>query len=112
MKQITLYILGILLLSACQIEGENKSELSLDMPTCIESLIMDQEASKNLRTVKVQLVDGKHAYWLNTDLSVADGIEAIVSSQCDTVCTYCGFCEPRPCSKKYPLNDWVTIWKK
>lgn len=105
-------ILGVILLTACQIEGGNNTELNLEIPTCIEILINDHDASKDLRTVRAQVVDGKHAYWLNTDLSVADSLEAIVSGQCDTICMYCGFCEPRTCSKKYQLDDWVTIWKK
>lgn len=108
MYESILAVLSLLLLLAC-----NKPEVSREMPDCIQKILEDSTYRFDpILEVRVQNWRGELTYWLNTDARHYDGVEFIVNNQCDTICTYCGFCEPRPCSKKYPLTDWVTIWKK
>lgn len=98
----------IILLSAC---SKNQPGDTDTIPTCIQSII-DQEIQRldPLLTVKSQVIDGESHYWLNTDAVHYDGSEYIVNQNCDTVCYFCGECNPLACSAEYDYEKWVTIW--
>ncbi len=98
----------ILLLSAC----DNSNEMiNTEIPVCIQEIIDEPELSSELKTVRIQEANNELHYWLNTDFRHADGIEYIVNSSCDTICSFCGECLPPGCSREYDEN-WITIWEK
>lgn len=106
MKNVPIYLF-ILLLFSCN-KVNNPSDLSI--PSCIQEILDDNELSKDIRTVRLYEVDNELHYWLNTDFTEFDGTEYIVNMQCDTVCLFCGFCDPPECSEEY-TDEWITIWE-
>jgi len=108
MKKMPIYIL-LLLITAC-----NKSNGPIDtsIPICVQEILDNVELSKDIRTVRVQELDNELHYWLNTDFVRFDGVEAIVNMNCDTICSFCGFCAPAKCSSEYDEEEWITIWEK
>ena len=93
----------------------NKSDntpSNLMVPECIDVLLEDSLIMASMETIRVQVENEEHHYWLNTDARHADGIEFIVNSKCDTVCALCAECIPPDCSKDYEEDEWMIIWEK
>ena len=104
----TLFIFSIALLTSC----EKKVEVSTDLPDCVEDILEDSILSKDLKTIRIQMVDGQPHYWLNTDYMFFDGGEFVIDASCDTTCVLCGECFPPACNDNYVFEDWLIIWEK
>ena len=109
MKYLVL-ILGFLVFTSCKNED---NFVDTSVPSCINDLL-DQDVleARSILTVRVQKLGTDHHYWLNTGFRAFDGIEYIVDTNCDTVCSLCGFCIPETCSEFYPIENWQIIWQK
>ena len=103
----------IILLITFTLNSCIKSDNPIDtmLPDCIEHIIGDSNLSNGLKTVRIQEVDNELHYWLNTDNTHFDGVEYIVNSKCDTICSFCGECLPPACTKNYNRR-WGVIWEK
>jgi hypothetical protein len=84
----------------------HKDKCDTDLPACIDT---DQIKSV-VKTIRTQTVNGERHYWLNTDFNQFDGAEFIVNQNCDTVCVFCGECNPPPCTLNYKYEAWKQIW--
>jgi len=67
--------------------------------------------SEGLKTIQVQRLNNRNHYWLNDDVRFVDGIEYVVSNQCDTVCGLGGFFPPG-CASDYDAEGWEVIWSQ
>ena len=103
--KIFYWLVFILFLTACTNTEES-------LPQCIEDILEDQNLSTDIKTVKLQEVNGEKHYWLNTDHMYFDGVEFIVNEICDTVCGLCGECFPPDCYYDYDMSKWEIIWSK
>lgn len=91
--------------------GKSEIEIDTTIPVCIQNTIDDTILSMDLKTVRVQNVDNELHYWMNTGVTHFDGVEYIVNSKCDTICSFCGECIPSECSENYD-NNWKVIWER
>ncbi len=107
MKILTLLILFLI---SCHCNHEDEM-INPTLPNCIENIIANKAVSGALQTIRAQKVNGNIHYWLNTDFTQFDGVEYIVNTNCDTICSFCGECLPADCTKIY-RETWQTIWKK
>lgn len=103
-----IFLLAIILIGGCCEPDESNNS---DIPNCISEIIENSELSNNLKSVEVQEIDSELHYWLKTDFIESDGREFIVNSQCDTICSFCGFCVQAECASDYD-ESWMTIWEK
>lgn len=104
----------LLILLLCISYSCKKHEETLTvLPPCLKTLIADKQRSASLKTIRVQKINGKNHFWLNTDARHLDSSEAIVDSSCDTICGTCGECILPECLRKYGSeDDWKIIWRK
>jgi hypothetical protein len=100
------FLILILTTTSC----EKTKNCSDQLPDCINEILQNASKSKDIKTIKVQSVKEECHYWLNTGAMNYDLVEYIVDSKCDTVCFYCGECEPPECSDDHPFDKWETIW--
>jgi len=100
------FVVIILLLASC-----SKATIDTDIPVCIQDILDDSELSSDVKTIRVQENSTELEYWINTDFTFFDGVEYIVSAQCDTLCAFCGECFPGACTNDYD-DTWVVIWEK
>ena len=103
-----LFIIVLFLIVSCKPE----ESLDLNLPVCIENVIQDSILSKNLITIQLQKINGENHYWMNTDFRHSDGPEYILNNQCDTICGFCGECNPDECINDYKSKKWKIIWEK
>ena len=105
--KITVFLF-VLALMAC-----NSSDIPIDtnIPICVQKILDSAESRVDLRTVRVQVLDNELHYWLNTDFTFFDGVEYIVNSSCDTICSFCGECFQAECATEYD-DSWITIWEE
>ncbi len=88
------------------------TEISTEVPVCIQLMLDDQDPFVEIKTVQVQEVAGELHYWVNTDATHWDGVEDIVNNQCERLCQFCGECLFPECTKQYKDNKWTIIWEK
>ena len=86
------------------------SEINTSIPTCVQIILINNNQIDPIRTIRVQENNNELHYWINTDVRIVDGVEAIFNSNCDTVCTLGGFIPP-DCSYDYD-EEWILIWSK
>ena len=104
-------LLLLLLFTSCACKKDE--EALSNLPTCLQTLLANQQQSLGLQTIRVQKIKGEKHYWLNTDARHLDAPEYIVNASCDTVCLICTECGPPECMKKYGKEeDWKIIWRK
>lgn len=103
---VSVFILAVLDIQCTKEKGNS------NLPTCIQAIIKDNQRNKDLKTVRVQKVNGVSFYWLNTDATTYDGTEAIVNSRCDTVCFFCGECIYPECLEQFEDREWHLVWSK
>ena len=110
MKHAFTLFVTLLALGACDRDDDVISTAVL--PSCVQDFIdvADTTDRSNEWTVSVQPVDGESHYWLGTGAPAYDGIDYIVDSKCDTVCTYGGFRPAPDCSRNYD-EQWREIWR-
>lgn len=99
-----LYILLVVLL-ICFISCKKNRVLDVhDIPACVQEIINDQPSM----TIYGQAQDDEVHYWINTGASQVDGVEPIVNSSCDTVCTFGGWIVP-DCYSTYEEDAWEQV---
>lgn len=101
-------IVCVILLASCSESNDNGDS---NIPSCIQEILDDPVLSSDLKTIRVQENNDELQYWLNTDATFFDGVEFIVNSQCETVCSFCGECFPPLCASDYDFESWITIWE-
>ena len=101
-------IIVLIVLAGC---GKEELVLQTEVPQCIQDLL-DEKENQRILKVLTQVVDGDQHYWLNTDSRFVDGIEVIVSSTCDTLCTIGGFRVAPKCAEEYDDSAWTEIYRK
>lgn len=107
-----IFIISILvILFSCSKESKN-ANIDKKLPDCLKEVVKNRDSRRELKRIKVQEVNSELHYWLNTDASQSDGVEFIVNTNCDTICTFCGECFPPECTTIYNYEEWITIWKK
>lgn len=82
-----------------------------NIPECVLEKTKEEKYSP-IKTIKAVCIDGDIHYWLNTDDAHVDGTEAIVNSQCDTVCSIGGWRPPLECGQSYSYDDWILVWER
>lgn len=105
-------IVLVLTISVSFFSCEKKKEILSEVPACIQAILEDDAQMENIKTIRMQPVNGIPQYWLNTDFMHFDGAEFIVDANCDTTCLLCGECFPPECMEDYNYEDWVIIWEK
>lgn len=103
----------IVLLSVLWISSACEKKLhciNSGLPECIEEILANDSIAAPLKTIQVQTLNGEHHYWLNTEATSTDGVEFIINNKCDTVCAFCGECEPPACTWDYK-SEWKVIWR-
>ena len=112
MKELMILSIIILLMSSCDNDSNDLlNTINTDIPVCVQGIIDNPEQSSDLKTIKVQEVNGELHYWLNTDFTHFDGVEFILNSNCNVICSFCGEYIPAECIDEYD-TDWIIIWEK
>lgn len=106
-----LFFVGVLVMFALSCRDNQSMAVNPELPLCLKNLITDTTATKDLISIQAQVVDNKQYYWLNTDFRHFDGVEYIVTAQCDTTCMMCGECIVPTCLDDFPDNQWEVIWE-
>lgn len=82
-------------------------------PECVQAFINSTATifKGDLWYVRAQYVGSEVHYLLETGAPAYDGVDVIVNSACDTVCTLGGRRIPPPCEADYDRDKWVMLWK-
>lgn len=99
----------IILLSSC---SESNEDIDTSIPTCIDEILEDSNLPEDIVSIRVQENDDELHYWISTGVMEVDGVEFIVDSQCDTVCSLGGFVQSPDCAGDYGRDSWVIIWEE
>jgi hypothetical protein len=102
----------LILLIVCVVAGCNKEAEKGLIEPCLEAKIEEFKASPTAISLKTLKVGKETHYWFNTNARHLDGSEYIINEASDTVCFFCGECDPPDCSKTYWDADWETFWEK
>jgi len=110
MKNSILLIILILAVGACNNDDNGLSNL----PDCVQDIVNTDSANETLRTVKKQVFNDEDHYWLNTGDMELDGVEFVVNSECDTICSLGGFYPhpipiPEACGN---FDNWEVVWEQ
>lgn len=97
-------VLTILLVSLFSC-SEPVDEIILDIPSCIQEVIDENESI----VILSQEVNDETQYWLSTGVAAYDGVEQIVDANCVQICAYGGWAR-FPCINDYDHKGWELIY--